>query len=175
MAQIPATQPIRWKERIGIMAIGHTFNSIEVFLFDYVMYPAALVSLGTFVGFVVMTIASILLCYLHIRFYDWAKQDWLGLELLKEVRDGGEFGSRLGRFVQRIARKSDVAAFLSLSMYTDPFITTVYMRKGVGSYNGMTVRDWRIFWGSALVANLWWTATVVTVIEGAKAILSSFF
>jgi len=171
MALKQANQAIRWKERIGIMAVGHTFKQVEEFIFDYTMYPAVIALLGAVTGGLVMTAFSALMCWLYIRFYDWSKKDWLGLELLKKVRDGEENGGRVARFVRRIARKGDGAAFFALSVYTDPFVTTVYLRKGTKQYNGLSRRDWDIFWASVLVANLWWTVLMSAAVETIRYVL----
>ena len=48
----------------------------------------------------------------------------------------------------------------------DPFVTTVYMRHGAGAYSGLSTRDWKIFWASVLVANLWWTIVVTLAVAG---------
>ncbi|MFA6278867.1 MAG: hypothetical protein WC638_02155 [Candidatus Paceibacterota bacterium] len=146
------------------MAIGHTFKQVEEFLFDYLMYPAMIAALGTVIGGIIMSSLSASLCYLYINFYDWSKQDWLGLELLKEVRDGEDRKGRTARFVQKIARKSDWIAFFVLSCYTDPFVTTVYLRHGVEEYNGLSKRDWKVFWASVVVANVWWTIAMTLVV-----------
>jgi hypothetical protein len=167
-----ANQAIRWKERIGIMAVGHTFKQVEEFIFDYTMYPAIIAWLGAVMGGLVMTAFSALICYLYILFYDWSKKDWLGLELLKEVRDGKEKHGRVAHLVQKIARKGDLVAFFVLSAYTDPFVTTVYLRKMSGSYNGLSPRDWKIFWASVLTANLWWTVVVTFAVAGIRLLIN---
>ncbi len=172
MALKSANQPIRWKERVGIMAVGHGFKQGEEFFFDYMLYPAVIAWLGAIVGGLALTVLSASVCYLYILFYDWSKKDWLGLELLKEMRDGGEHHGHIARFIQRIARKSDWLAFLVFSCYTDPFMTTVYMRKGVGAYDGLSRRDWKIFWASVLVANLWWTTMMALAVEAVRSILA---
>jgi len=171
MALKSAGQPIRWKERIGIMAVGHTFKQIEETVFDYVLYPAIIAWLGAVAGGLVMTALSASECYLFVLFYDWSKKDWLGLELLKKVRDGEKKQSRTARIVQRIAQKSDWLAFLALSYYTDPFVTTMYLRKGTEEYNGLSSRDWKIFWASVFVANFWWIVAVSLAIEGIRFLI----
>ena len=174
MALKSANQPIRWKERIGVMALGHTFKQGEEFFFDYTLYPFVIVTMGMLWGGLVMTVLSATICYLYILFYDWSKQDWLGLELLKEARDGEQMESWLGRKAQAIARKGDVAAFFAFSVYTDPFVTTAYLRKGSGFYNGMTRRDWKIFFASVAVANLAWIGVVSGAIEAIRWVFKFF-
>lgn len=47
-----------------------------------------------------------------------------------------------------------------LSLRFDPFIVTVYLRRG--RFGGMTRRDWRIFLLSWLIGNAWWSIVVFT-------------
>lgn len=154
------------------MAVGHTFKQVEEFVFDYTMYPAVIAWLGTMIGGAVMMTFSALISWLYIRFYDWAKKDWLGLELLKEFRDGKDKHGYVARLVQRVARKGGWLAFLALSCSTDPFMTTVYMRSGAEEYNGLSSRDWKIFWASVLVANLWWTVLMSVAVEAIRYVLT---
>lgn len=172
MEQTPADQPMRWKQRIGILAVGHTFKRAEELVFDFTLYPLVIALLGAIVGGLIMTAFSALVCYLYILFYDWSKRDWLGLELLRELRDGEEKQGRVARLMQRAARKGNWLAFLALSCYTDPFVTTVYLRKSAETYNGLSARDWRVFWASVLVANLWWTVLVTSGVAGVRLLLS---
>lgn len=172
MALKSANQTIRWKERIGTMALGHTFKKVEEFLFDFTLYPAMIAFFGSVIGGLIMTMLSALACYLTLLFYDWSKRDWLGLELLKEVRDGEEQSGHLARFAQSMARKSNWLAFIFFSCYFDPFVATVYMRKGAEAYNGLTSRDWRIFWGSVAVANFWWTVMMTIAVESIRFALT---
>jgi hypothetical protein len=165
--------PIHWKERIGLVAIGHTFKKAEEVLFDFTLYPAMIAWLGAVTGGLVMTAISALICWLYILFYDWAGKDWFGFELLKEARDGEAMRGRIGSFVQRVARQGDWVAFLALSLYTDPFMTAVYMRRGADAYNGLSRRDWTIFWGSVLVANLWWTILMTFAVAAARYFLNN--
>ena len=44
-----------------------------------------------------------------------------------------------------------------LSIKEDAFVTVIYMRHGSHQYNGMTRRDWKIFFTSLAIANIYWT------------------
>jgi len=104
-----------------------------------------------------MVILSFFLCYGLILFYDWSKQDWLGIETLKELREfQGE--NRVGNFVSWIMKQSEPIVLIFLSIKFDPFIATVYMRKG--SFNGMNRQDWKIFIISLVVGDVYWVSTV---------------
>jgi hypothetical protein len=89
-----------------------------------------------------------------LKLYDWLKRDWFGIEFVKGLRfyDGR---SRLRRILAWLLNRSDVLAFVVLSIRYDPFITTAYFRRG--QYNGLARRDWWVFLGSGLVSNIAWT------------------
>ncbi|HEY4514375.1 MAG TPA: hypothetical protein VJH69_03585 [Candidatus Paceibacterota bacterium] len=160
------------KRKIGTIAIGHTFKHLEELLFDFGIYPIVIAWLGTLMGGLVMMALSAFVCWLYLLFYDWAKTDWLGLELLKEARDGDEKHGRIAKLFQRITRRGNWLAFLVLSFFFDPFVTTAYMRHGAHTYAGLSSRDWKIFWASVFVANVWWTGLMSIVVAAIRALLS---
>ena len=112
-----------------------------------------------------MTFFSFLACLGTLKFYDWSKRDWLGIEMIKEVRGyNGDKG--IGRITSLILQKSETAIFLFLSIKFDAFITTAYLRRG--KFNGMGKREWAIFMGSLLLGNAYWTLSCymgITLIE----------
>ncbi len=170
--------PIGWlmrhKERIGLIAVGHTAKKVEEFLFDWLVYGAVVVWTtstwgllwGSIVAFFIMAPFSALVCFLYIRMYDWAKKDLFGFELVKELRDEERHDHWLGRLLHRMARLGNIPAFIILSLHSDPFFTTVYLRHKTTQYSGLSRRDWMIFWGSVLFSNGYWTLrwTVIVVI-----------
>ncbi|HRY82872.1 MAG TPA: MFS transporter [Candidatus Moranbacteria bacterium] len=158
---------IREKKRLGILGVGYLVNESIDFVFNYIIYPFAIWKLGILGGGAVMTIASFLVCYAIMIFYDWAKKDWLGIETLKQLKEyNGK--SLIGKFTSWIMQKSDPVLLLFLSIQFDPFITTAYMRSGAHKYSGMSKRDWIIFMSSLIIGNAYWTIVAfagVSVIE----------
>ncbi len=55
-----------------------------------------------------------------------------------------------------------------LSIKFDPFIVTVYLRRG--RFGGMSRRDWRIFLLSWLIGNAWWSVVCFTGLSTAKLV-----
>ena len=155
----------RHKERIGIIAIGHTAKQIEEFLLDWLLYGFVVFKTaevwgpyyGALVAFAIMAPFSALLCYLYIRFYDWAKKDWLGLETIEELRQSEEMAGPFMRWVIKLTKLGDFPMFVVLSIYGDPFVVTLYFRRGAHLYNGLSKRDWSIFWASVVFSNAYWT------------------
>ena len=172
------------KKRIATIGLGYTFGTIFDYSFNYVVYIPVVAYYGAVNGGIIMAILSIPVNYLFIKFYDWSKQDWFGIEVAKEE---AEFGpswiknlsakSKLGKIlwwpfskiilmILWAIKRGGIFAFIALSMYTDPFVTTVYFRKE--KFGGMKKRDWLVFGGSLLVGDLYWTLRTVFIIVLAK-------
>ena len=155
---------ISLKARIAELALGYTVNQIICYSFDFGLYPLVLLWLGLGWGFVVMAFLSLLICWLTMLFYDWSKRDWLGIEAIKSIKDY-EGDNRAARWLAWALRKSDPVACFLLSIKYDPFIVTVYLRRG--RYGGMSARDWRNFLLSLFIGNVWWS---VACFSGISAI-----
>lgn len=139
--------------RLVELAVGYTVNKATVWGFDYLLYPFVIWKLGPWHGGLVMMGLSFVVCILTIWFYDWAKRDWLGIEMIKGMKTYSG-SKRLGKITSWFLEKSEPVVFLFLSFIYDPFITMVYLRRG--AYNGMSGRDWRIFLVSFILGNLIW-------------------
>jgi hypothetical protein len=181
------------KRQIATIAIGQTFNTVFDWFFNYPLYLFVVEWRGLGEGYIIMAIASFFTCLAFIRFYDWLKVDWLGIEVAKEAQEFGpawikklSMESRIGRIIwwpfSKIIllilwgmKKGGWIAFLVLSIYTDPFIVTVYMRKGWGEYNGLSRKDWRIFFASTIVSNAYWAIRTFAILESAKFFLRKLF
>jgi len=142
--------------RLSELAVGLTVNKLLEIAYDYIFYPFIIYKFGAIKGGVTMTLLTGIACLLEVKFYDWAKRDWLGIEAIKAIK-GYNGHSRVGKLTSWILRKSDPVVFLFLSIKCDPFITMVYFRHA--AYSGMNRRDWKIFVGSVLIANIYWVLT----------------
>ena len=153
--------------RIAELTIGISAKNLISYSFDYLLYPLVIYKLGLLKGGIVMIVLSLLACVILLKFYDWFKRDWLGIETIKGMKDY-QGDSKIGRFTAWILRQSDPVVFLFLSIKEDAFVTLVYMRHGSHQYNGMTRRDWGIFFGSVSISNLYWTLAAymgISVVE----------
>ncbi len=153
--------------RIAELSIGITASQFLVFVFDYLLYPFIVYQFGLLMGGIVMTIFSLIACLLVMKVYDWSKRDWLGIESIKRLKEYTG-GRKTGKILSWILRQSNPVVMLFLSIKFDPFIATIYMRHGSHQYNGMSKRDWKIFFTSLVLSNIYWTLaafTGVTVIE----------
>ena len=159
---------MKFSGKIGAVSIGiPVYLTLGTWGFDYLLYPSVLVWLGPLWGGVVMTVLSAILCYLSFLFYDWSKQDWLGIEALKGLREG-RGKSWFGKIFSWVFRKGDLAMLILLSIKVDPFVAVIYMRHGQGKYNGLSKRDWKIFIASFIISNLYWILSLSFLIGGAK-------
>lgn len=163
------TQP-SWQTNLSVFALGFSLKKSFDYLFDYVLYPAALFYLGYAWGGVVMTIASLVVSVLFIRAYDWLRCDFLLLEQLKDLQDRMT-GHATASLLARAMRASRPLAFMVLSWIEDPAIVTLYFRKGSRRYNGMSGTDWVTFAAATLVANLLWIGSVGVVLEALATLL----
>ncbi len=145
--------------------------------FDNLLYPTILAWLGSLVGGIIMTILSALACYILLMYYIQSKEDWLGVDVMEEVKEQGggwvqKLYSKKGRWwkllhitafipakmflvVLWLLKKNDVVIFFTLSIYQDAFRTTAFLRHG--RKGDLDHRDWAIFWASIAVSNVWWT------------------
>lgn len=158
------------KERFAILAVGFLGNKAMVWIVNYGVDPFLVARYGFLKGGIATMIFSFFICLATIVFYDWSKKDWLGIELVKEMKEY-EGRNRIGQAIKWLLRKGDVVALVGLSILTDPFITLVYLRKGANQYNGMGRREWMIFLVSTFISNLWWVTVVFGGIQIVRAIL----
>ena len=163
----PFQQSLTWQARVADLAAGITAFKLSNYAFDYALYPFVIYKLGIIKGGLIMTFLASVTNILCLKFYDWSKRDWLGIETLKGMKEY-EGKSRLLKVMSRMLKKSDFMAFLFLSIKEDSFVTMVYLRHGSHRYNGMSARDWRIFLASHAVSNIYWTLAAymgISVVE----------
>lgn len=154
------------KARIAELALGYTVNNLITYGFDFGLYPLTIYWLGLGWGFAAMAALSFIVCWLTMMFYDWSKRDWLGIEALKGLKDYSG-ASRSAQVLAWVMRKSDPIACVLLSIKFDPFIVTVYLRRG--RFGGMNPTDWRNFLLSWFIGNVYWS---IVCFGGVSALVS---
>lgn len=173
------------KFNLRILALGHfVFHSLN-YGFDYVLYPFVIYKYGPLYGGIVMGALAASICLIISWVYDFLKRDWLGIEAVKQLvedffNEEKEIAKKLWKkkakkFLGWIFHKNKTGQFLFLSIQFDPLITVIYMRNGSHLYNGFSLRDWKIFWGSVLVSNAWWTGIAFAVVSLFGEILVKIF
>lgn len=156
---------LSYGKRFAELSVGLLTNKAIDSIFNYLIYPVVIFKFGILKGGIVMTFFSFLACIGTMKFYDWSKRDWLGIETIKDLKK--YTGNKMiGRFSSWLLSESDPIVFLFSTIWYDPFITTAYLRKG--KFNGMSRRDWRIFMGSLILGNAYWTLACfmgITLVE----------
>ena len=151
--------------RAATLVAGLMMKRLINWPLDYVLYPAMMLWLGNIMGSLVMIALSVPLNVCVIYAYDWAQTDWLLIETLKKFRDSSQ-KSGWRRHIASLMEKSDIIFFFVLC-WDDPITVVLYFRHG--SFNGMTGRDWKIFFAATVVANLYWIVLWTMVLEGVKS------
>jgi hypothetical protein len=147
--------------RLLELAAGVTLAGSIVFVFDNVLYPLAVWKYGLVRGGMLMATFSAVFCFGAILAYDRTRRDLVGLEALKELK-AYEGSHCLGRVFAWILRRGDLAAFLFLSFFSNPFMATVYLRRESHVFNGLGGREWAIFTASFVLSNASWASVCFT-------------
>lgn len=158
-------------ERVATITAGHTMSLIINNWFDYGVYVPVIAYFGPIQGGIIMTILSFIVSLTLIYLYDKTGRDWLGFEMIKEQKN--HLSKHLNKFLRFMLRKSNIAAFIGLSVY-DPFFATIYLREKDNVYNGLSKRDWMIFISSTIISNIGWTTLVFGGVELIKIIYTWF-
>lgn len=187
------------KEKSVLIATGQGAWIVISWIYDNPLYIAAIAWLGPFIGGAIMTVGSLLICLGILLIYNHRGVDWLGVGVVDSVKelmlhyteqlsawraDSG-FGRILFvlfylpiRLLLSLARLinhkvvGEAVAFVLLSVFQDPFITTAYLRHG--HYGRMKMKDWLVFFASVLLSNGYWIFRTTLVIVIAKAIWKFF-
>ena len=157
--------------RIKLWLTGIGSYYLLTWVYDYVVVSFILIYFGFLKGIVIVVILSMAIDLATLKFYDWLKKDWLALETLKEMEHKKHFFGRLLNFVHN---KSVFVTVVVLSLTSNAFVVTTYMRKGANLYNGLTKRDWAIFVSSSLLINVYWVFIIGGGIEIIKRLFKLF-
>lgn len=149
-------------QRILVFLSGAFVLYSTAYLFDYVLYPFVIYKAGLLKGFAIMLALSFLSCLIFLLIYNFLKKDIFALEYSKQKINAfidDTKGSKIKRFFRKILKHSKILLFIFLSVY-DPFIATVFMRKGDFKPKLMTRSDWGILSLSVVVGNAVWAPTI---------------
>lgn len=147
----PATTVV--KKLAGISA-GHTLYAAFNWCFDNPLYITVVCKLGLLTGGLVMTLLSLILSLGTLLAYEKMKIDWVGAGWVTELA-GASDASLFHRLLRWARNRGGVPVFLLLSVFQDPFITTAWFRGG--RFDSFRRSDWRVFFSSVVVSNLYWT------------------
>ncbi len=151
-----------YTSRLRLWITGISSYYVFTYLYDYFVVSFLLIYFGLIKGIVIIMVLSVLIDLGTLKFYDWFKKDWLALETLKDLQYKKNFWGKLFSFVHD---KSTFITVVVLSLTSNAFIVTAYMRKGAFQYDGLTKRDWSIFFASSFLTNLYWVFLIAGGLE----------
>ena len=146
---------------------GWATLTITSIVIDDVLWPAVILWQGAIAGGITMFCVALLANLILIWAYDKIKKDVLAFEALRELteKEQTSWGKRL---LVKFIKAGQVPAFIAISFY-DPFLSVIYMRKGVGKY-AMEARDWGYFALAMIIACVGWTFFWQGIIVTIKAV-----
>lgn len=149
-------------KKIGTIGIGFFANTTVNTIFDYVLYPTALLYFGITIGGIIMTGASLVINFLMILLYSINDTDWFGFEQLRLEKDKEE-GNRLIKWFFKLGHWP---TYFFLSLY-DPFLGFVFAKGKRKSHKHFSLHDWIIFIVAHVIGNAGW----IVVVSGAIKII----
>ena len=153
----------RFAERVA----GWTTLTAFSVTVDDVLWPAVILWQGAVAGGITMFFVALLCNLILIWAYDKIKKDVLALEALRELTEKEQTGW-FKRLIVKFIKAGQIPAFIAISFY-DPFVSVIYMRKGVESYK-MEKRDWGYFALAMVIACVGWTLWWQGLISIAKVV-----
>ncbi len=138
----------------GIL-IHRTFNWMN----GFVVSPLVVAYVGGYWESVfLMSLYSIITCYIFVRVYDFFKQDCMLIEVLKQGER--EDQNALAKLLHRLQKMGRLPLLVVL-VFWDPVVAVLYFRKGAFAFNGMPEAKAKIiFIASAFLCNVLWTALI---------------
>ena len=148
---------------------GYATATASSILVDDILWPVVMLWQGPVLGGITMTMVALLGNLILIWAYDKIKKDVFAFEALRELTEQEQtgFGKRL---LAKFLKAGQVPAFIAISFY-DPFLSVIYMRKGVGKYK-MEARDWGYFALAMVIGCFGWTCWWQLIIVIGKGLWS---
>lgn len=151
-------------------------------LYDYVLWPIVQGYYGI-IGAVAMSVGAVITNFIVLHVYQRMGIDWLGVGILHTLQARAQtlagrlllLSSWRGTLVHIPARllqnlphlfRCRPLAFLGLSIFTDSFLTTAYLRNG--HFGPLERKDWWVFTGSSIISCAAWAllnAGVLSLLE----------
>ena len=144
----------RHKREVAYIGSGHLCYSVFNWLYDQVLYVFIVYHLGLLIGGTLMTAGSLIQCAALLLAYQRMKIEWVGTAAIHSLAYKVD-PTLIERIFVWAMRKGQIPIFLALCIFQDPFITTAYFKQG--RFDGLSRKDWGIFFASVLLSNGYWT------------------
>jgi len=177
------------KKSLKVMS-GWGLYEIWSFTFDFILWPI-LQALYGFIGLVFLILMALGLNFLVLLWYQKHKVDWFGVNVLEDVKAKGHIWvnkieksrniikkfslyvpAKILQFMIWILNKNDIFAFVTLSVWQDSFITTIFLRHG--KFTKLGRRDYTVFIASTILSCLAWSVLMQVIITAVRALWGLF-
>lgn len=181
-------------KKIALLTSGWGLLSAFSWVYDNPIWLIVTASLGVVKGSLIMTAGAMFMNFYFLSLYQKYEIDFLGVNGFAKLKQDGDKWARKvhehHNFLVRIifwvpalffralvwaVRKNDVLAFIALSIQTDSFITTAFLRGKVGGE--LTRKDHIIFIGSTVLSCLYWSirnGVILAIIKGGWEVTKQF-
>ena len=178
-----------WKRTVQVMS-GWGIYEAYAFAFDFILWPI-LQSFYGIAGVILLIFLALIANFLVLLWYQKHKVDWFGVNVLEDIKEKGHIWvrevdnhknifkkislyipARLLQFMIWILNKNDIFAFVTLSIWQDSFITTIFLRHG--KFTKLDKRDYIIFVSSTIFSCLIWSVLMQIIITAVKAVWGLF-
>jgi hypothetical protein len=161
-------------KRIAHVATGWGLYTTWSWIFDNPLWIFVIGWFGFGVGSVIMIIAAVINNFIFLILHQNDQAKWLGvngLDILKEeghvwakrihqhknhfIRTVFWIPAHLFKFIVKLVRKNNILAFIALSIETDSFIATAFLR---GNTQGkLRTKDYLTFIASTILSCFYWS------------------
>lgn len=156
------------------------------FSFDFLLWPI-LQALYGLIGVIFLILVVLIMNFIVLLWYQKHKVDWFGVNVLEDLKARGHLWvhevdnhksilkkvslyipAKILQFMIWLLNKNDIFAFVSLSLWQDSFITTIFLRHG--NFEKLNKKDYTVFVSSTILSCLGWAVLMQVVIVAVKAI-----
>ena len=178
-----------WKRSLQVMSGWGLYEAYN-FAFDFVIWPLLQAFYG-FLGVIILIIVALINNFIILLWYQRKKVDWFGVNVFEDLKTKGHLWvheidnhknlvkkislyipAKILQFMIWLLNKNDIFAFITLSVWQDSFITTIFLRHG--RFDKLDKRDYIIFISSTILSCLGWAVFMQFVIYTIEFILKMF-
>ena len=178
-----------WKRTVQVMSGWGLYEAYN-FSFDFVMWPILQAFFGFF-GVILLIIIALTNNFLILLWYQKKKVDWFGVNEVETLKANGRLWvhevsnhknllkkislyipAKILQFMIWLLNKNDIFAFVTLSVWQDSFITTIFLRHG--KFDKLDRRDYTIFVASTVLSCLAWSVLMQVIISAIRGIWGLF-
>lgn len=150
------------------------------FAFDFLIWPIIQGFYGV-IGIIILILIALINNLIILMWYQKKKVDWFGVTDFEKFKIKGHLWvnklddspnkikkislfipAKILQFLIWLLNKNDIFAFVTLSMWQDSFITTIFLRHG--KFDKLDKRDYIVFVSSTILSCLAWSVLVEVVI-----------